>query len=123
MDPLPPPPPTNDDLRVLISTYHHIGDYFWWALTTGLLFLFSIVWRASGDRQNAFNQIRAHGVRIDEHAGRIVALEQGAALFAAKLGELPTRQELVAQTAAIDARFDRLDQRLDSVVSHPTKLA
>ena len=119
----PSPPNSSDDLRFIVTIYHQVGSYIWWVLTTGFLLIIGFVWRAGGDRQNAFNQIRSHAIKLDEHAVRITALEQGAVVIAVKIGELPTRGELAAQTTRIDERFDRLDQRFDTLAAHPQRPA
>jgi len=124
MDPLPPTPqPSSDDLRLIVTIYHQVGSYFWWLLTTGFAIIVGLVWRAGGDRQRAFSLLKEQGDKLDKHDIRITALEQGAVVIAVKIGELPTRGELVAQTTRIDERFDRLDSRFDSLVSNPQRSA
>ena len=122
MDPTPPAsPPSSDDLRLIVTIYHQIGSYVWWVLTAGLVMFVGFVWRAGGDRQNTFSKIKEQGDKIDKHDIRITALEQGAVAIAVKIGELPTRSELVAQTTRIDERFDRLDSRFDHNSSRQSK--
>jgi hypothetical protein len=121
MDQMPPPlPPSEDDLRLLTDFGHLIGSHIWAFLTTAVAFMIGLIWRASAERQTSVNSIKTHRDKLDEHAARITALEQGAVAIAVKIGELPTRGELVAQTARMDQQFDRLT---DLLASHPSRTA
>ena len=117
MDPMPIPPP---DDRMFTDFGNFIGAHLWSFLTTVIAFVVGLIWRASSERQNTLHSIKDNRDILDKHDVRITALEQGAVAIAVKIGELPTRGELVAQTAALDARFDRLDMRLDGI-SHPSR--
>jgi hypothetical protein len=118
MDLLPPATPSDDDLRLLSDFGHLIGSHIWGFLTTVVAFFIGLVWRASAERRDTINSTKANTIKIDEHSARITALEQGAVAIAVKIGELPTRGEMVAQTARMDERFDRLTEL---VAAHPAR--
>ncbi len=102
-----PQQPAPDDVRVFIVLVRAVEQWWGWLLTGGMALASTMIWRLSADRQKVLLTLEEHKIALDKQEIRLRSLEAEYAAILIKLGDLPTRAELLTQLQQIETRFDK----------------